>query len=211
LGTETHLDSTTTDNMIDNSYNIYRLDRNKFGGGVIIGIKNIPRSKSIDNITTDCFESVFAELSFKNYKYLIGSIYIAPNPTSTQINEVEKLIKKINNFYSDHKIILSDDFNINLLNSTSTISLKLLNLLNIYKLYQLVTEPTYPSHPKYSSNFSLIDLLITNDKNLLTQIRVQNSISETCDHLAVFTVIADQPIDKPAKITSEKIILMIKI
>jgi hypothetical protein len=31
LGTETHLDSTTTDNMIDNSYNIYRFDRNKFG------------------------------------------------------------------------------------------------------------------------------------------------------------------------------------
>jgi hypothetical protein len=77
--------------------------------------------------------------------------------------------------------------------------------LNTYKLYQLVTGPTFPSHPKYSSNPSLIDLLITNDKNLLTQIRVQNNISNTCDHLSVFNVIVGQPIDKPAKTTPEKI------
>ncbi len=78
-------------------------------------------------------------------------------------------------------------------------------MLNTYKLYQLVTGPTFPSHPKYSSNPSLIDLLITNDKNLLTQIRIQNSISNTCDHLAVFTVIVGQLIDELTKTTSEKI------
>jgi hypothetical protein len=90
LGKETHLDSTTTDNMIENYYNIYRLDRNKFGGGVTIGIKNYLKSKSINDILTDSFESAFAELYFKNSKYIIGSIYIAPNPTLTQINEFER-------------------------------------------------------------------------------------------------------------------------
>ncbi len=37
IGTETHLNSNITHNMITKNYRLFRYDRNSFGDGVIVG------------------------------------------------------------------------------------------------------------------------------------------------------------------------------
>ena len=63
--------------------------------------------------------------------------------------------------------MISGDFNINFFELNDNKTKKLINILNSLKFFQLINDPTYPLDPKYSSNPSLIDLLITNEKTCL--------------------------------------------
>ncbi len=90
MGTETHLNQTITDRMISENYDLYRTDRNCFGGGTIIGIRNVLRSRLITGFVTHNFETVFYEV---NMKYLFCCIYIRPNPNFSHILEFESMIK----------------------------------------------------------------------------------------------------------------------
>jgi hypothetical protein len=66
--------------MTTENYDLYGTDRNSFGGGTIIGIKNYLKSGLITNFETHNFETVFCELIFKNTKHLLCYVYITPNP-----------------------------------------------------------------------------------------------------------------------------------
>jgi hypothetical protein len=107
MGSETHFDKTVTDHMITENYDLYRTDRNSFGSGTIICIKNYLKSRLITNFETHNFETVFCELIFKNTKYLLCCVYITPNPKSSHLLEFESIIIKIENNFPSQKLILS--------------------------------------------------------------------------------------------------------
>ncbi len=93
IDTGTHLNSNITHNMIKKNYRFFRYDRNSFGGGVIVGVKCHLKSNRIYDIMTNNFESVFVELIFKSVKYLFCAIYLKPNPSLIQIDELNSLFK----------------------------------------------------------------------------------------------------------------------
>lgn len=74
IGSETHLDSTVTENMITIII-IWTQIIEIHTEGVIIGISKQLKPYFID-ITTKYFESIPTPLIFKNIKYLICSIYM---------------------------------------------------------------------------------------------------------------------------------------
>ena len=186
---ETHLNNDFLDSLISKSHKIYRNDRNQFGGGVMIGVKNEFNSHQISNISSKSFESIFCVLNCFNQKFILCCVYITPCPTLVQLYELENLLKTIDNEYNDFKLIMTGDFNIHFEDNHNYLTKYLNFILESLKLYQSVSDFTYPSQSTYSTIPSIIDLLITNDKKLFEKIIVRDNISEKCDHLLIYTEI----------------------
>ena len=170
--------------MISELHNIYRNDRNRHGGGVIIGININYKSKQLD-IKSKLFESVIVELFINQTKYILISIYIPPIPNTYQIIEFKELLKRINSEYSQHLVLICGDFNLNLLDMKKSIVRDFLNVLNETGFHQRVKTFTYPSDSKYATNKSILDLVIVNDKKFISNLEINDNISETCDHFLI--------------------------
>jgi len=117
------------------------------------------------------------------------SIYITPNPTSVQITELEELFNFIDRKFSKHKYIISGDFNLNFFNNKLNIVQIFKKLLNKYGLFQMTKSYTYPSSPFCCVRKSLLDLFIVNDKTLVQNLTVTESISIKFDHFSILTLI----------------------
>ena len=93
LGSESHLENTILNSEIfPNSYNIYRKDRNRHGGGVFILIRD---TFSTSEITLESpLEIVWIKVHIKNYDDLIiGSFYCPPNSPPTVFDDLVQSAK----------------------------------------------------------------------------------------------------------------------
>ena len=152
---ETKIDETfpTGQFIIDGYMPPFRKDRNQYGGGVLIYVKdNIP-AKLIENheLPAD-IESIFIELNFRRNKWLLMGTYHPPNQcTNYFYTEVGKALDIHTNNYDN--LLLIGDFNEKESESHT------LNFLETYNLKNLVKEPTCYKNPQ---NPSCIDWILTN-------------------------------------------------
>ena len=125
-------------------------------------------------------ESLFIEFTSSNVTYLCGVIYHRPN--SSPINFIQKLNDILEQTLSENKkIILTGDFNINLLNS-SRVTTDLINLFHGNNMLSLINKPTRLT----TSTATIIDQIWSNDySNLIQSGILCMSIS---DHFPVFSV-----------------------
>jgi hypothetical protein len=91
----------------------------------------------------------------------------------------------LNKNYPDYNLIISGDFNVNFLNENKKNVKELYNIFNEYGLKQLIKTYTYPSKTDNGTHRSLLDLLIVNNEEIISNIATMDSISVTCDHLLV--------------------------
>ncbi|CAB4016621.1 Hypothetical predicted protein [Paramuricea clavata] len=156
---ESKIDNQISNNEIHiDGFNIIRKDRNRFGGGVVLYVRqNISFSDRIDLIP-DELEMVCIELSLPyNKSLLISTWYRPPNSLMNIFDYWASFLAKCDN--EDKELILIGDLNCDV---SKTIpdphTCKLQFLCSLYQIDQLIKESTRLT-PKSAT---LIDLILTN-------------------------------------------------
>ena len=179
--TETKLDSSFPCNQffIPGYCVPFRFDRNKFGGGLIIYIReDIPCKKLTKFVLPDDIEGVFIEINLRKVKWLLFGTYHPPNQ---QDYYYFYNLGKALDFYSKsyEKFVLLGDFN------SDESELHISTFLNNCNAKNLVQDMTCF---KNKDNPSCIDLVITNSpKNFQNTSVVTTGLSDF--HKMVITVI----------------------
>ena len=111
LGTESHLDDNIFNSEIfPSNFSVYRKDRNKYGGGVFVAIReNLP---SYQIHTDSSLEIIWVRIHINlNSDIILGSFYRPPNSSSSVLNDLGDSLCYIKSQFPNTKIILGGDFN----------------------------------------------------------------------------------------------------
>ena len=186
LGCETWLDKDISDNeVIPDIYTLYRKDRNKNGGGVLIAVRTNLKSFIVPELTTDC-EIIWAGVKLLGRKTLYLCSYYRPKtsdePSFNKLRDSLARAMQIPNV----SILMGGDFNfpgwdwntLTLKPGTKCTDLhnKFRDLLHDHNLHQLVLETTRTDKKKGTSN--TLDLLITNNPHLVPRVEVIPGLSD---------------------------------
>ena len=157
LVSESKLDHTFPSNQFRiNGYKIFRLDRNRLGGGLILYINENIRCKPLqEHIHLPKFEVIAIEFYQNNQKWLLLGLYKPLNQKTSDFIQNLSLILDLffENYDNDTPIA---DFNL------SSDDVPSERFLQAYKLTSLIQEATCFQ----SSNPSCIDRILTNQKNM---------------------------------------------
>jgi len=152
LGTESHLHAGVFDaEVFPSQFNVYRKDRNAFGGGVFILVdKSIP---SYHLSTNSSIEDIWVCLHLSTGPpIIVGSFYRPPNSAVSVLDDLSASLSYIKSHYPSSRIILGGDFNcpgIDWSSSCLTESYvstvmreRLIRLSNDFQIQQLITFAT---------------------------------------------------------------------
>ena len=149
-------------------YRVFRHDRNRHGGGVLVYVKNqFVQDASVVELSLfdDNFKFLPISFTFCNHRFCIATFYRTPSSSSSYFENLQFAVQQLDvvNFYS---FVLVGDFNIDYFSTSHFLYSKLQNMLDSFCLTQVVTEPT---HTSPSGNQSLIDLAIFSDVSQLIE------------------------------------------
>lgn len=159
-------------------YVIFRKDRNKNGGGVLIMIlkKFQPSECKINTLNT---ESVWCQCNLGIVQFIFGCVYRPPEHNTEMLQNISSCINTICNTYFNHKLIIYGDFNFPSIiwnadtpSSTNDLEIQFIECLLDNNLSQLTNFPT--------RILNTLDLVITNIPNNCTCFPTPNLISS--DH-----------------------------
>lgn len=176
---ETFLDTTVSDQeLVIDGYAVFRKDRNTFGGGLLIYVKDYLSCTHRVDLEHSNLEAIWLEVKFKHSKPLL--VCYTYRPPSSKVEWLTHFSNSLDKSYSESKeCIILGDFNFDLLkqdhNSNTWIS-----LLDSVDFTQLVCQPTRVTQ----TTSTLIDHAFTNTPNNISEVTVQRySIS---DHYPVY-------------------------
>ena len=129
----------------------FRKDRNEFGGGIIVFVREDIPSKLISLEKLD-IEGIFVELNFRKKKWLLSCSY---NSNKSAIEDHLNALRRNLDLYSAHyeNMIIIGDFNTDVNQSC------MMSFCESYTLSSLIKEPTCYKNPQ---NPSCLDLILTN-------------------------------------------------
>ena len=150
-------------------YNIFRNDRNIFGGGVAIYIQNhIPAKVRVDLMVSG-IEALWLEVHLAHCKrFIVGCVY---RPPSSSVQYVEELCSVLLNVTDTAKdIFVLGDFNIDWLSNSCPLRKKLDSTALICNLTQMVNEPTRVfCNVVGQTSATCIDHIFTNNSELCSK------------------------------------------
>ena len=150
---ESKLDGSFPDGqfLIDGFHRLFRFDRNKNGGGVLLYVREDIPAKTLRHDFPSA-ESFLVEIILHKKKWLINCSY-DPNKNNIK-NHFEIISKALDAFSTKYEnIIILGDFNECVDDETMR------NFCNSYRLNSLIKQPTCFKNPE---NTSCIDLILTN-------------------------------------------------
>ena len=166
-------------------YTIFRRDRNRHGGGIIIFVKDTLSCTILPTSTSPSMEFISLIFEFCSSKFCISAFYRPPSSDVSYFDELFDVIEKLDIVNFSNYILLGD-FNINFCNPTHPLYSRLTNLCNSFMLTQVVTEPT---HTSPTGNQSLIDLVFLSHPLQLVHCHVSPPLG-TSDHNFVDVIIS---------------------
>ena len=155
LVSETKLDESFPNNQFSISgYRMFRQDRNCFGGGLCIYVKENIASKQLNLHLDKETEAIYLEINIRLRKRLIVVLYQPPSQNNSLL--LENMLKNVSRYLDIYEnITLLGDFNMTPKNKN------LQHFTDTFSLEHLINEPTY-----FKGSPSCIDL-ITNRKSYL--------------------------------------------
>ena len=178
--TETFLSDEISDGeLFDGGYSIFRRERDRHGGGVLIFIKHdLPAVRQHD-LETDC-ELIWIELKDATSKILLGTFYRPPSSNSEYLAQLQTSLAKIP---CSQPVVLCGDFNVPIIDwsipsplvCTQSASV-LCDLVQEFSQQQLVPEPTRKANT--------LDLIFCNTPDMVCGIKIADNLQGT-DHQAV--------------------------
>ena len=118
----------------------FRTDRcDRPGGGVVIYARDTLSYKRRKDLEINGLEAVWIEIMIKSKKVLVGGIYRPPNSNSDYFNLILESTDRAHNT-NIHDIIITGDFNYNMLSNNNN---KIKDLLLQFNLTQLIKDATH--------------------------------------------------------------------
>ena len=184
---ETFLNNTCEDNDLNlNSYSLLRADypSNVKRGGVCICYKDTLALRVIS--TPYLNKSFLCEVTIGSKNCIIGTVYRSTSQNShefeSSLSSFEFLLQDISNRNPYLKLLLGDynprNTNWWHLDITTTEGIQLETTTAIYRLQQLIDKPTHI----LKNSSSCIDLIFTNQSNLIVNRGTHPSLHENCQH-----------------------------
>lgn len=209
--TETWLKPNVCDQLLSLSgFKFCRLDRSvtkndgslKTGGGVVTYYKDDYSSITIDEATscTVDLEILGIVLSKQDHqKIVVINLYRPPNGNIVcAIKKLNDVLEFIIKSYKNFELFVVGDLNINLL-TRSRDSVLFSETCGYFSLFNLINTPTRIT---VGGSSSLIDICVTNSKNIVQSGTIEYNIS---DHLMVFAVSKSLRHDKGIEKCKQKI------
>ena len=183
---ETHLSPDIDDDEIQlDGYSLFRLDRNRHGGGIAIYCRSDLNPRIMPSLIFENLEMLWIETKTDKHTVQFGVCYRPPNQTAHErdlfldrlsvtfelLTKVTKSIFVLQGDFNDRCCVWADK------HENSELNLDLFNLVNSYGLTQVINEPT--------RNESLLDLMITNCPGYIQSNGVGDQIHDL-DHCPIF-------------------------
>ena len=154
LVSETKLDESFPNNQFSISgYRMFRQDRNCFGGGLCIYVKENIASKQLNLHLDKETEAMYLEINIRSRKWLIVGLYKPPSQNNSLC--LENMSKNLSRYLDSYEnITLLGDFNM------TSEDKNLEHFPDTFSLEHLISEPTC-----FKRSPSCIDLIMTNRKS----------------------------------------------
>ncbi|XP_078616267.1 uncharacterized protein LOC144884689 [Branchiostoma floridae x Branchiostoma japonicum] len=183
--TETWLSSEIVDRDIElEGYQVYRKDRNRHGGGVMMYVSDSLYTTRRGDLENDEIESMWCDVTKANTNLLINCSYRSPSADDTFFDLFEIQIQKATDQAQAVKVILGDfnAKNSNWLNSNTTDNpgRQLDSIFMNHGLEQVLHEPT--------RGRNLLDLIATSHPVMCHQTGTLAPLGDS-DHLATATAL----------------------
>ena len=187
--TETHLsDAVANDDIAIVNFSIERRDRNRHGGGVLFFIRNNINYVRLYDFESPNSEMLWIEIKNDSKVIILGVCY---RPPGQNAEEIKSFLGDLEHalLAADQKrgatIILLGDFNdpcskFDDSHELSQLKYELYNLSLAHGLSQLIMELT--------TEMNLLDLMFTNSKGSLSNVRVLDPIHDL-DHFPIFATV----------------------
>lgn len=173
LITETWLHEGISNDLIHlEGFRLYRRDRNTRGGGLCIYASNRINTTVIQ--TSDVIEQLWLEIKTDKEKTAVGVVYKPPTfNTELFLNELEDTLILITP--SMKNILITGDFNINLLNIENAGVENFYSVLETFNLKQIIEVPTRVTE----TSESLLDLIIVSmEEDIVEKGVIENELSD---------------------------------
>jgi exonuclease III len=161
---QTRLDDSIQNGTVDiDGYDIVRLDRNRFGGGVCFYVRNSINYIVRDDLLTKELEILTLEIRKPFTKpFLITTWYRPPNLSRDCLSTLEQYLIKLDS--EEKESLLLGDFNCDILhNPLSALTKDVTFLLESYQYTQLINEATRITQ----SSKTLIDHIYSNTTHMV--------------------------------------------
>ena len=168
-------------------YKLVRADYpgNVKGGGVCIYFKESLSIRFL-GVPSNLDECLLCELSYKNKKYFIATLYRSPSQSREEfekfLSNFEVLIKAISNQKDAISMIMGDlnarSSNWRKYDISNNEGVQIDSVTSTHGLEQLISEPTHI----LSDSSSCIDLIFTNQPNLVVDSGTHPSLHPNCHH-----------------------------
>ena len=168
-------------------YRIFRRDRNCFGGGICLYVKNSIASKQLtSHIENIDVESIYLEINVRKRKWLIISTYKPPTQNDPLFSE--NLSNNLSTYLKDYdNILLLGDFNM------TPENINLQHFTDSFNLENLIHEGTC-----FKGLPSCIDLIIINRKPYFKNTSVTTTVTLNFHKLTAVSL-KSQVLKAPAK------------
>nr|XP_054774593.1 uncharacterized protein LOC129282754 [Lytechinus pictus] len=183
MGCESKLDeSIPSYSIFPHDYVVFRKDRNQYGGGVFIAVKNTLTVSDCPQFSCDS-ELQWCSIEMSgSCPFFFGCYYCPPNNRQLSVSGLEESLSKLmRNRRRQPNVVLAGDFNHPDINwetqsttnpATTAIHQKLLDVFLSNSLFQMVRDVTRPS----SEN--VLDLVVTSNPALVENVEVHPGISD---------------------------------
>ena len=183
----------------------YKCFLNNDGRGVAIFVKDNIECCRLDKYEKLFSPSVILKIKMPNMENCIfGNIYRSPNTHDEDTEKLNQLIAKVADEHKREKLIIVGDFNfpdIDWAGDTCNKgenhkASKFLDCLHFNHLHQSIDEPT---HHRGTQSPTLIDLIITNEDDLVHNISYYPPIGKSHHSLVYFSIdaVLDKPVETP--------------
>ena len=169
----------------DNYVSVFK-NRSRHGGGVGFLVRRHICFELVESLSfiDDNIECIFIKFVYRNSKYLVGNVYRPPRGNfGIFLDTISRIFETCNLNFSDSKLFLVGDFNLNLLKYETNQSVqRFVHQMYTYAMCPVIRRPTRVS------NFSatLLDQIWTNDCMFRDSGIIRTHIT---DHYTVFVTV----------------------
>ena len=183
-------------------YNVFRKDRNRHGGGVLLYIRDHLTAEVLPSYQSSNLEFLLIVIRHLGFKFCVSVFYRPPNSPILIFDTLFSALASLNISVFSHFVLLGD-FSVNMNDTSHHLYHKVHSLLNYFKFTQVVSDFTYTApcgttsliNPRRTCAGGVVVCVsvclcvclsvCSHDRRSLVHLRVQSKVPTTCTRCSV--------------------------